>query len=699
MQENNGSIPHSPNAKMARPVFAWTRHRLRCVPLLLAISCHSIDIQGEVVRGVTRRFLGPQSFSLNVTNFKVVDISAKPSNRICSRGESGLVEGVEGAVIILRDQYFSDCASEHTYLVLRGAGAVAIIAGVEESPPGFSYYVHQELNMVTQGVPVPWLDVSSSDLPAVVSALRAGHSVILAPTRNLWHVMFTSAAWIAVFRVVLPGLALAAALFALRNLYVRGALWHTLASFEEPNALSSIVLIIEAATMTSITIASFYGLYWSGGTVGRWLSDLHATMFSGSGFFTSVLLAMHLSRMRKVVHTTVEPSGGAVPPPVSNARVALLFSMTTVAELVIILLVSRWVLPFTAVFVSASVFATLQCAVAVYFIKGARVACSDFSLSLHRWRLRTRPRAGRSTLTPVERHLYATIAWLALSAIGMLASTIGFALVGSRWFFRGPSAFFLTVTLLAAGRIGTALAQVRALAPPPSLVRFSTAESAPAPPRPSSYEVRTEAFGDGCELVPSASRYAAGVTRAASDAGTTPRTPRRTPRTPRSTPPQQTPRSLSTPRTPRTPTAADASTSMTPNMLTQGNLEAHNLWLNAKVPVVQGQRVVDRPGQLPPITNEPHDAETDPASTGAEALSMMRVRIETTAFDEIPVAVTSSSTVGELRTSVERCARTLEGRQYMQLRDHNGQVLHDTDIIRDVDTSLLATWMQGAPQM
>ena len=168
--------------------------------------------------------------------------------------------------------------------------------------------------MVTQGVPVPWLDVSSSELPAVVSAVRAGHSVILAPTRNLWHVMFTSAAWIAVFRVVLPGLALAAALFALRNLYVRGALWHTLASFEEPNALSSIVLIIEAATMTSITIASFYGLYWSGGTVGRWLSDLHATMFSGSGFFTSVLLAMHLSRMRKVVHTTVEPSGGAVPP-------------------------------------------------------------------------------------------------------------------------------------------------------------------------------------------------------------------------------------------------------------------------------------------------------------------------------------------------------------------------------------------------
>ena len=75
---------------------------------------------------------------------------------------------------------------------------------------------------------------------------------------------------------------------------------------------------------------------------------------------------------------------------------------------------------------------------------------------------------------------------------------------------------------------------------------------------------------------------------------------------------------------------------------------------------------------------------------------MMRVRIETTAFDEIPVAVTSSSTVGELRTSLERCARTLEGRQYMQLRDHNGQVLHDTDIIRDVDTSLLAAWVQGA---
>ena len=680
---------------MAAPL-ASTRNRLRCVSLfLLVLRCHSIDIPGAAVRGVTRKFLGPQSFRLNVTNFKVVDIWAKTSNRICNQGESGLSDDVDGAVVILHDQYFSDCASEHTYLALRGAGAIAIIAGVEESPPGFSYYVHQEMNLITRGVPVPWLDVSSSELPPVLSALRAGHSVMLTPTRNLWHVMFTSVAWIAVFRVVLPSLAFATAVFALRNLYVRGALWHTLASFEEPNALSSIVLIIEAICMTSITIASFYGLYWSGGTVGRWVSDVHATMFGGSGFFTSVLMAMHLSRMRKVVHTTVEPSGGAVPPPVSNARVALLFLMTSCSELVIILLVFRWVLPFTAVFVSASVYATLQCAVAVYFIKGARVACFDFSLSLHRWRLRTRPRAGRSTLTPVERHLYATIAWLALSAIGMLASTIGFALVGAQVFWRGPSAFFMAVTLLAAGRIGTALAQVRALAPPPSLVRWH--ESVPAAP---SSEARSDSHADGCELATSASRHATGVTRAASDAGTTPRTPRRTPRTPRSTPPQQTPRSLSTPRTPRTPTAADAATSMTPNMLTHGNLEAHNLWLNAKVPVVQGQRVVDRPtptrpGQLPPLTTEPR-AETAPTSTGAEALSMMRVRIETTAFDEIPVAVTSSSTVGELRTSIERCARTLEGRQYMQLRDHNGQVLHDTDIIRDVDTSLLAAWVQGA---
>ena len=382
-----------------------------------------------------------------------------------------------------------------------------------------------------------------------------------------------------------------------------------------------------------------------------------------------------------------------MPPPVSNARVALLFLMTSCSELVIILLVFRWVLPFTAVFVSASVYATLQCAVAVYFIKGARVACFDFSLSLHRWRLRTRPRAGRSTLTPVERHLYATIAWLALSAIGMLARQSA-----SRWsalnLLAWAAAFFMAVTLLAAGRIGTALAQVRALAPPPSLVRWH--ESVPAAP---SSEARSDSHADGCELATSASRHATGVTRAASDAGTTPRTPRRTPRTPRSTPPQQTPRSLSTPRTPRTPTAADAATSMTPNMLTHGNLEAHNLWLNAKVPVVQGQRVVDRPtptrpGQLLPLTTEL--APRLPPRPGAEALSMMRVRIETTAFDEIPVAVTSSSTVGELRTSIERCARTLEGRQYMQLRDHNGQVLHDTDIIRDVDTSLLAAWVQGA---
>ena len=213
---------------MAAPL-ASTRNRLRCVSLFLfVLRCHSIDIPGAAVRGVTRKFLGPQSFRLNVTNIKVVDIWAKTSNRICNQGESGLSDDVDGAVVILHDQYFSDCASEHTYLALRGAGAIAIIAGVEESPPGFSYYVHQEMNLITRGVPVPWLDVSSSELPPVLSALRAGHSVMLTPTRNLWHVMFTSVAWIAVFRVVLPSLAFATAVFALRNLYVRGALWHTL---------------------------------------------------------------------------------------------------------------------------------------------------------------------------------------------------------------------------------------------------------------------------------------------------------------------------------------------------------------------------------------------------------------------------------------------------------------------------------------
>ena len=114
--------------------------------------------------------------------------------------------------------------------------------------------------------------------------------------------------------------------------------------------------------------------------------------------------------------------------------------------------------------------------VAGYFIRGARLG-----YAFHRRRIRVHLRRSRdsrtaadaSTWTAAEIHVHTMTACLALSAVCMLIQSTGMFLAPF-YLLEGPTKFTICCALTTGGRVGTALAQVRALKPPPSLVRFDT---------------------------------------------------------------------------------------------------------------------------------------------------------------------------------------------------------------------------------
>jgi hypothetical protein len=340
---------------------------------------------------------------------------------------------------------------------------------------------------------------------------------------------------------------------------------------------------------------------------------------------------------------------------------------------------------FDQVFGLCYVYSALQCIVAMYFVRGARVACGRFGTRLRSWRVRGRE-AG-SSLSVAERHLHQTTLCLALSAVCMVVSIVGMILVGTDFFKGPPRNFVVSIALVAGGRVGTSLAQVKALDPSPSLVRWheSVSESPPEP-------------GGARALAP------------------------RLARTPRSRGGSS---ASATPRTPRSDASDDAAAEeghevrcrMQRNLLSRGNLETHNYWLDAGLPVAHGRTVAspaDAPHAKPPAADggaaraaaapaedaarpprrrarspaaetrarapDPSETATDSSDGGADetALSVVKVRVRPAEFEEVSLAVASGSTIGELRESARQCA-LMQQRQLrvIALEDPRGRALDD----------------------
>ena len=187
--------------------------------------------------------------------------------------------------------------SRGSYLAFRGAGARAVLAGAATRYPGGDYYLHNGI-FTARRAPMPWLDVNDDALRDVVAAVRDGHAVLLEPSAsNPWRNLFRSWCWMVIFRVTVPVCALATTYLAVQILRARG--------FGE--LLPVLVLVVEALSMLSIARASsIFGLYWSGDVAGRWVTELHISMYIGGGFFTSVLMSMHLASLRKHLQSTIE---------------------------------------------------------------------------------------------------------------------------------------------------------------------------------------------------------------------------------------------------------------------------------------------------------------------------------------------------------------------------------------------------------
>ena len=176
-------------------------------------------------------------------------------------------------------------------------------------------------------------EASPAPPPRSLSLPLALAKVLLASTEpNGYHLMFRSLPWVLFFRVVLPAAAGLTVVYAARNLRAMGGLrelLRALAAAEDPNLLPFLVLVVEGVCMLSVALAAgVFGLYWSGDLGGKWAADMHASMLAGGGFFTSVLMAVHLSKMRKEHLHRVrsaddgrdEPRGAGEPPPPPERR-------------------------------------------------------------------------------------------------------------------------------------------------------------------------------------------------------------------------------------------------------------------------------------------------------------------------------------------------------------------------------------------
>ena len=445
---------------------------LCALPLCCGSEGISWDVHGVVhsVPATTRKYLGRRSVRVNATSARIVELSGS-LEWICAQGESGMPPEITGAIVTIPSTSVLNlpCDDALSYLAFRGAGARAVLAGAATRYPGGDYYLHNGI-FTARRAPMPWLDVNDDALRDVVAAVRDGHAVLLEPSAsNPWRKLFRSWCWVVIFRVTVPVCALATTYLAVKTLRARG--------FGE--LLPVLVLVVEALSMLSIALASsIFGLYWSGDVAGRWVTELHISMYIGGGFFTSVLMSMHLASLRKHLQNTIEEGAGRSPEasPTHAAHIAALFAATSGVEATILLLFINKRISYEMMFFLAEVYSISQMFVAGYFIRGARLG-----YAFHRRRIRVHLRRSRdswtaadaSTWTAAEIHVHTMTACLALSAVCMLFQSTGMFLAPF-YLLEGPTKFTICCALTTGGRVGTALAQVRALKPPPSLVRFDT---------------------------------------------------------------------------------------------------------------------------------------------------------------------------------------------------------------------------------
>ena len=342
---------------------------LCALPLCCGSEGISWDVHGVVhsVPATTRKYLGRRSVRVNATRARIVELSGS-LEWICAQGESGMPPEITGAIVTIPSTSVLNlpCDDALSYLAFRGAGARAVLAGAATRYPGGDYYLHNGI-FTARRAPMPWLDVNDNALRDVVAAVRDGHAVLLEPSAsNPWRKLFRSWCWVVIFRVTVPVCALATSYLAVKTLRARG--------FGE--LLPVLVLVVEALSMLSIALASsIFGLYWSGDVAGRWVTELHISMYIGGGFFTSVLMSMHLASLRKHLQSTMEEGAGRSPEasPTHAAHIAALFAATSGVEATILLLFINKRISYEMMFFLAEVYSISQMFVAGYFIRGARL--------------------------------------------------------------------------------------------------------------------------------------------------------------------------------------------------------------------------------------------------------------------------------------------------------------------------------------
>ena len=101
------------------------------------ISWTGPDGARHVVKAAVRKWLGRRHVHVNATGAHVVEFSSGIP-WLCSHGESRIPAEVDGAIVILQRIHAIPCVSENIYLAFRGAGARAVLAGVQ-APVGIQY--------------------------------------------------------------------------------------------------------------------------------------------------------------------------------------------------------------------------------------------------------------------------------------------------------------------------------------------------------------------------------------------------------------------------------------------------------------------------------------------------------------------------------------------------------------------------------
>ena len=91
----------------------------------------------RVVQAAVRKWFGKRHVHINATGAHVVEFSSGIP-WLCAHGESRIPAEVDGAIVILQRIHAIPCVSENIYLAFRGAGARAVLAGVQ-APVGIQY--------------------------------------------------------------------------------------------------------------------------------------------------------------------------------------------------------------------------------------------------------------------------------------------------------------------------------------------------------------------------------------------------------------------------------------------------------------------------------------------------------------------------------------------------------------------------------